>query len=192
MAPRHPFVWLPPAKQKQAFIGFLVLTLVVMVGLRILDAPLHTELSPSGIVSFELAGELPLARSMMEAWGAKGQVYAGLSLGLDYLFLVAYAGCIGLGCGLVAGSLVRRVAVLSSAGVFLAWAQFGAALLDAVENYALIRVLLGSGAELWPPLARWCAVLKFLIVAAGLATIGIGGVVVLVGRVRRRVESEAG
>jgi hypothetical protein len=186
VTPRHPFEWLAPAKQKRAFFGFLILTLVVMVGLRILDAPLHTDLSPSGIVSFELAGELPLARRMVETWGTRGQVYAGLSLGLDYLFMVAYAGCIGLGCGMVAGSLAGRGTVLSSAGVSLAWAQFGAALLDAVENYALIRVLLGSGAELWPPLAWWCAVLKFLIVAAGLAYIGVGGVVVLVGRTRRR------
>jgi hypothetical protein len=43
-------------------------------------------------------------------------------------------------------------------GVVLAWAQRGTALLDAVENWALIRLLLGSERAFWPPLARWRAI----------------------------------
>jgi nicotinamidase-related amidase len=73
-----------------------------------------------------------------------------------------------------AGSLGQRVRLLSVVGVLLAWAQFGAGLLDALENYALIRVLLGSQREVWPVMARWCAVPKFLIVALGLVYVGVG------------------
>jgi hypothetical protein len=153
--------------------------------MRALDAPLHTQLSPSGIVSFELAGELGLAQSMIQVWGQGGQVYAGLSLGLDYLFMVAYAGCIGLACVLVTQALLGRVEFLSGLGVLLAWAQLGAALLDAVENYALIQLLPGPQRELWPALARGCAMPKFLIVAVGLVYIADGAAVWGI-RVRRQ------
>ena len=129
-----------------------------------------------GVISFELAGELSLAQSMVESWGQTGQVYAGLSLGLDYVFLIAYSSSIALGCVLVARNLSSRVDFLSSVGALVAWAQFGAALLDAAENFALIQVLLGSQQAMWPAVARWCAIPKFLIVAAGLVYVGFGAV----------------
>ena len=188
MTTRHPFNWLSNSGQKRAFIALLALTLAVMVSLNALGRPLNTEVAPLGIVSFELAGELSLAQSMVESWGQTGQAYAGLNLGLDYVYLIAYSSCIALGCGLVARSLSRRGEFLSSVGAVLAWAQFGAALLDAVENYALIRVLLGSQQALWPAVARWCAIPKFLIIAAGLVYVGIGTVWVMVARFRGQGE----
>jgi hypothetical protein len=175
----HPFVWLSASGQKRGFIVLLALTLAVMVSLNALGRPLNTEAAPSGIVSFELAGRLSVAQRMVESWGQRGQVYAGLNLGLDYLFMVAYSSCISLGCVLVARRLSRRINFLSSGGVLLAWTQFVAALLDAVENYALIRILLGSQQELWPAVARWCAMPKFLIVGAGLLYVAIGVVLTI-------------
>ncbi len=117
---------------------------------------------------------------MVESWGPAGQVYAGLNLGLDYLFLVAYASAISLGCVLAARGLAQRIKVLSGLGVILAWAQFAAALLDAVENYALIRVLLGAEQALWPVLARWCAMPKFIIVGLGLVYAIVGALIAVV------------
>ena len=175
----HPFEWLSASSQNRAFLVLFIFTLVVLASLQVLGGPLNTEVAPAGIVSFELAGELARAQSMVESWGQTGQVYAGLNLGLDYLFMVAYACAIALGCVLVARSLSERVRFLSTAGVLLAWAQLGAALLDAVENYALIRVLLGSQQELWPGVARWCAIPKFLIVAVGLLYVLIGAVMAI-------------
>jgi len=187
---RHPFEWLSVSGQNRAFLVLFLFTLVVMASMQVLGGPLSTEAAPAGIVSFELAGELARAQSMVESWGETGQIYAGLSLGLDYLFMVAYACAIALGCVLVARSLSQRVRFLSTVGVVLAWAQFGAALLDAVENYTLIRVLLGSQQELWPGVARWCAVFKFLIVAVGLVYVLIGAVIA-VGAKARSASSRA-
>ena len=184
MRHQHPFGWLSITAQKWVFIVLLVLTLVVMVSLQVLGGPLKTEVAPSGIISFEFAGKLSLARDIVESWGQKGRVYAGLNLGLDYLFLVAYASSIGLGCVLVARGLSQRVGLLSLLGVLLAWGQIGAALLDSVENYALIRVLLGSEGEIWPAVAQWCAMPKFLIVAAGLVYVIIGAVMVVTVKAR--------
>ncbi len=162
------------------FVASLFLTLPVMVALCWLDEPLKTEAAPLGMVSLELAGDPSVARDIIASWGQTRQVYAGLSLGLDYLFLVGYATTIGLACVLVARSPRNRFETLAAVGELLAWGQIAAALLDGVENYGLIRVLLGTGGELWPGVARWCAMAKFAIVATGLVYTAVGVVIALV------------
>ncbi len=181
---QHPFEWILPSAQKRAFWVLFVVTIIVMATLQVLDTPLKNELAPKGIVSFEFAGDLPLAQQMVESWGRRGRIAAGVSLGLDYLFLLTYAGSIGMGCVLIARSFSKRSKQLSNIGVFLAWALMVAAILDTIENYGLIRVLLGSNLAVWPKVATWCAVPKFVIVAAGLAYILIGSVVSLLSRQR--------
>lgn len=182
---RHPFGWLSDSGQKRAFLGVFVFTLAAMMCMNIIGNPLVNETAPQGIVSFEFAGTLDAAHRMMESWGEKGLISAGLSLGFDYLFLVVYALCIALGCVLVARAMQNRVKSLFAIGALLAWAQFLAAVLDAIENFALIRVLLGSSAELWPTLARFCAGPKFLIVSAGLLYIIIGLILLFTVKAKR-------
>jgi len=176
MATRHPFTWMDIQAQKIAFWLFLILALLLMVIQQVLGNPLMTEAAPSGIVSFELAGSLSNAREMLESWGPTGRVYAGLSLGTDYLFLIIYSIAISLGCVLISRRFLRRSGLLSAVGVILAWAIFGAALFDSVENYALIQTLLGAEQSLWPVLARICAMPKFLIVGLGLLYILLGAI----------------
>jgi len=179
---RHPFERLSPSGQKTAFIALFIAAIALMVILSVLGQPLKTKGAPGGIVSFELAGELPLAQNILGSWGPTERIYAGVNLGLDYLFLVVYASAIALGCVLVAGSLSGRAGVFSVLGVVIGWAQFGAALLDCLENYALIRLLVGSTEAWLPVIARWCAVPKFLIVAVGLVYVVMGGIVVKFGK----------
>jgi len=185
---RHPFEWLTPSGQIRAFIFFFILSLSLMVSLQVTGAHLKTTVSPSGILSFEFAGELSAAQNMVNSWSQTGRVYAGLNLGLDYLFLLVYAWAIGLGCVLVACSLSPRTTFLANLGILIAWAQLGAALLDCVENYALIQVLFRTEVAVWPVVARWCAFPKFLIVGAGLTYVIIGTVVVVVLKVKKRDE----
>lgn len=180
MKARHPFVWLSESGQNRAFVPLVMLTLLVMASLQVLGGPLETETAPAGIVSFEFAGETSKAQSMVESWGEQGRVSAGLNLGLDYLFLVSYASAIGLGCVLVGRRIFMWVPWAGWLGIGLSWGLWLAALLDAVENYALMRVLLGSAAEGFPLLARWCAIPKFLLVGAGLVYILAGAIVIAV------------
>jgi hypothetical protein len=161
-----------PRVQRRAFAILALLTVVVMVARDAIGRPLVTEAAPLGIVSFEFAGDVATATRILEGWGEAGRVRAGLIQGLDYLFLVLYASAIGLGCLLVAGA----------AGPVLAWGQVAAALLDSVENFALIRLLLGSDNAVWPTLAWGCAALKFALVGAGLVTVLVGFPIALVRR----------
>ena len=188
---RQPFSWLSHSAQKRAFWIAFGLTVVVLAGMNIVGAALNTSAAPAGIISFEFAGSIAVAREMMGSWGQEGAVPAAVSLGIDYLFLVAYSVAISLGCVLIAGSVYGGAGIAATAGIVLAWAQFAAATLDAVENYALIRVLLGATTDLWPAVARACAIPKFAIVGAGLLYLIVGLVMMpIVGR--RRIEEYRG
>ena len=140
-----------------------------------LDRPLRTNAAPLGIVSFELAGSPEAAREIMASWGPAGQRSASLSLWLDYAFLISYALVLSLLCtGIARGwpSAGRRIRRL---GFILAGCQWLAALLDLVENILLQQILTGASAPLLPLAARWCALIKFSLIACGWLYIVIAG-----------------
>ena len=171
----HPFAWLAVRARRRAFAAATALTLLCGAGLQALGAALVTPEAPRGIVSFELAGDVATAERMLGSWDAQARVRAGLSLGADYLFLFLYALAIGLGCALLGDALGARSPGAAALGAVLAWGQLAAAVLDAAENLALIQLLLGSREPHWPALAWWCALPKFVLVAAGLAWLAAGG-----------------
>jgi len=177
---RQPFVWIQEPSRKAAFWAFAGLAVLAMIALQLTGAPLKTDASPAGIVSYELAGTSENAAAILESWDSNARVHAGLNLGLDYLFIAAYVSAIGLGCVLVGKLLGRRVGWLERLGGYLAWAVVLAGVLDFVENYALIRLLLGSRAAWLAPAARWCAIPKFLIVLMGLLYVMPGAIIYLV------------
>lgn len=164
-----PFAWLDEEGQWRLFLLSLVLGVAVMVALTGQGRPLRTEEAPQGIVTFELIGDHAGAERILAAWGEAGRLVAGVNLGLDYLFMLLYAVGLSLGAVIAARRHARFSSVRSGFGRALAWAALLAGLLDAVENYALIRVLLGAGGDFWPALSRACARPKFAIVGVVLA-----------------------
>lgn len=171
----HPWSWLPEPARRGLFIFSLLVTFAVLLALQTLGGPLRTDAAPAGIVSYEFAGRLAAAQEILASWGAEGQVYAAVSLGLDNLFLFAYAACIGLACVLV-GRRFHPQSALRLVGVLLSWGLIIAAGLDAVENVALISLLLGSTNVALPALARSAALVKFLLVLLGIVYVVLAGV----------------
>jgi hypothetical protein len=151
----------------------VVATFAVMAVLRIVDAPLQTEAAPGGIVAFELAGSTAQSTRILESWDENARSYAGFSLGFDFLFMVVYSTTIALAC-LWASSVLRRLGPsLADLGRWLAWGQWGAALLDAAENGALFVLLVGPVASPWPQVAWACATVKFALILVGLVYVGV-------------------
>lgn len=182
MSLRSPYAWLGETAQRRALAGLTAACLTLMAALGALGGPLHSEAAPAGILTFEFAGSLERAQAILASWPAEARVYAGLGLGVDYLFLVVYAATIALACVRVAAGWSARSPRLADVGLALAWAQPLAALLDAAENYGLIRLLLGDAREGWARLAAACAAPKFAIVAAGLAYVLAGAAALAVRR----------
>jgi hypothetical protein len=159
----------PAGGMRWLFWPFLVLTLVLMVVLGVIvDAPLKTPAAPRGIVSYELAGSTTAAQGILDSWDKNAQLHAAFSLGLDYLYMPCYAITIGLACAWAARRMEGKGLWLGRAGRVLAIGLGLAALLDAVENFALTTMLFNVVANPWPVVARWCATGKFALVIAGL------------------------
>jgi hypothetical protein len=170
----HPYQRIPPKHRDAVFLSFLALTLVLMTVLWLIDVPLKTTAAPQGIVSYELAGSVTEAQRILDSWSPTARLYAAFSLGLDYLYMPAYAIAIGLACAWAAELWSRRRRRLALAGVGLAWGLMAAALCDAIENVALITMLLSGVREPWPALAGICAAVKFLLIGAGLVIALLG------------------
>jgi hypothetical protein len=172
----HPLERLDAPRRALFFRWFIFATLAIMAGLQTQGRPLRTEAAPAGIVSYEFACSEANARTMIESWPSLGPAYGNLLL--DFPFLVAYSTSIALGCLWAGSRMNARDSRLGRLGPWLAWGQWLAAGLDAIENAALIITLVqfGAGAALapWPSVAAVCAAPKFLLVALGLAYSALG------------------
>jgi hypothetical protein len=164
----HPFQILWPNRREKLFFSLLALTLLLMTSMAILGLPLNTPSAPYGIISFELAANPVTAQSVLDSWDGPAKLRAAFIQGLDYLFLIVYSTAIGLACVWSADVLRAKSWPLIGIGVPLAWALWMAALCDAVENFALMIVLLGNVVSPWPEIAAVCAFVKFILIFLGI------------------------
>ena len=143
---------------------FLLIILIInMVVLRIFDAPLKNEISSKGIVSFELAKDIDKTIQILDSWDANAKINAGLSLGLDFLFLLVYSSFITILIYSVNNRLWKNKSVYKL-GKLLIVLIFTAAIFDSIENIALIQLLLGDLKQTWSSIAYYFAFAKFTIV----------------------------
>jgi hypothetical protein len=92
--------------------------------------------------------------------------FAAFGLGIDYLFMPVYATALALGILLAAG---RHKGWFGALGVWLGWGAYIAASFDAVENYALARMLLVNEVlSPYPEIAAFSASVKFGLLLIGL------------------------
>lgn len=117
-----------------------------------------------GILAFEFAGTPANARRVLDAWGVSGEARMLAQIGLDNWWLFLYSTTLALLCVMIAIRVRSRAPRWSDVGVVLAWAVWGAALLDRIENFALVRIINGEVNAVWTITAFVCAAIKFLIV----------------------------
>jgi hypothetical protein len=151
--------------------GVSMLVLSVFNGM---GAPLTTPAAPWGMISFQLARTPERVQAILASWDALTRQSAAFCLGLDYLFMLAYALAIGLAARWVGVALKQRGWPLAGSGVPLAWAVWLAALLDAIENAAQTAMLFGSSNAIVPGLTWLVALVKFSLVFAALVYVFYG------------------
>jgi len=150
---------------KQLFWVSLAAALISLLALAAIDMHLRTPLSPAGIVSFEVCAYSSSCADIVESWGPHAQLMAALSLGIDYLFMVAYPAAICFGLLIVAPYVPHRRRNLT---VVAAWSAWLAGAADAVENFCLARMLVLPSAQefAWP--ASLSATVKFVVLGCTL------------------------
>jgi hypothetical protein len=160
---------LPERTQSRALLLLALSLILLSVALLRVGAALFSEAAPQGMLSYEFAGDAVSAALILESWSSVAREQAMLSLGLDYLYLIVYPAFFSLACARVATRMRGRLPGVARLGVWLSWAVLAAGPLDALENYALIRLLTTGASDAWAGVAWWCAAPKFALVAAGLA-----------------------
>lgn len=171
-----PFKEVQTQNKAQVFWLLFGLTVFTIVGVQITGSALVNETAPGGIVSLELVGTLAGSQGIIDSWRGPDMTWAGINMGLDFLFLFLYGTTIALGCLILSDRMPEKNRSLKAVGHWLALGALVAAGLDIIENITLIRLLTGSENEFLPSLARWMAIPKFGLVLLALLYV-LGGVV---------------
>ena len=149
-------------------VATAVAAIGVMFSFVFLDELYKNELVPFGIISYEFAGSAEAGREIVNSWNCTERLIVSFVLGYDFLFMVLYSVAICVSC-IWASQTLRAPEWVISAAIVLAYAQFLAAIFDAIENINLLIGLLypeDSGVAF--PIAAVCAGLKFVIVIVGI------------------------
>jgi len=184
----HPFENLTPNQRKSLFLISFTASLFLIVVLSLIGRPLITEVAIYGIVSFEFSGDAESAAAIIDSWDQAARLSAALSLGLDYMFILAYSTAISLACLWTADVTRDYGWPLTHLGSVLAWGQWAAGILDAIENLGLILILIYGVGKPWPELASFTALIKFILVFCGLSYAFYGLVVSLIVRMSEMKE----
>ena len=155
---------------------------LLFVALAVIDGRISAEGGP-GIVGLEVAGTAERSAEILADWGESGRSAARVSLWLDFPFMLAYAVFLGAACTTMGRRLRRRSAAggsigrlaghLAGPGAWLGWAFILAALLDLIENIALLRVI-DFALVPWSRVAQLMASPKLAIFGAGLFYLLVG------------------
>ncbi|MCC6243243.1 MAG: hypothetical protein IT353_10400 [Gemmatimonadaceae bacterium] len=164
---------------------FATLSLILMLQLRALDSDLRLEQTPLGIVGYELAWSADRANEMLTVWRRNDVTEtARVSLGIDFVFLLAYPLMFFTGARLLARDPQHA---FDRMGRALAFVVLACIPLDTLENVLLWRMIT-NGATDWPMhLATIAASAKFLVVL----TVALWCVAAIVRRVITRSPSHS-
>jgi len=177
-----PFYKLSLDKQKRNLI-FLLIFMIVMVGvMRFFDSELKNNIAPSGIVSFELAKELPQSEMILNSWNDTAKSFANLSMKFDFIFLIVYALFLGLLVHRLNESVWKQGSIYQL-GILICWSILLAAIFDIIENLALMQLLKGHSQQIWSSTAYYFALIKFALLALGVLFILVSLMKLLISKV---------
>lgn len=143
------------------FITSFVLFLLLTFSMTTLDVNLKNSAAPLGIVSYQFCGFTQSCQMIIDSWVESEQKRALLQMGLDYLYLFIYPLSLASAVLLANPKTALDGFALRTFGVCIVMGGC-----DAIENYALIRMLLDNVAHSpWPMTAGVFATIKFFLLA---------------------------
>jgi hypothetical protein len=127
-----------------------------------------------GLVLLQLAGNRDTAETIVNAIRdgevADARAAALKSVKLDYFFILSYVACLGfLAATLASWKRIRDVTWLRRALLFVVALQAVAGVLDGMENMGLFAMLQSNITSAVAERTYWASVVKWWLIAAGLA-----------------------
>ena len=174
-----PFAKLSKKSEKKLTFSLFYLLLITFLTMFYFNSFLDTHFAPNGIIDFELAKTIENAQEILNSWSPLAKIFAGLSLGFDFLFLLIYT----LFISLLIHKLNERLWINSSfykVGEILIWSMFITAIFDAVENVCLIKLLIGNFKQYWVSVAYYFAIAKFILILISFIYIIVNSVLLLI------------
>ncbi len=169
-----PFMKVTTKTEKKLSFSLLYMLIIGSIVMGYFDSKLMNETASYGMFSFELAGDLEHSRQILDSWSPGAKIFAGLSLGFDYLFLLIYTLFIALLIHKVNERLWANKPQYRLGGLLI-WSMFITAIFDGVENVALIKLLIGNYTEYWPWVAYYFSFAKFTLICISLIYLIING-----------------
>jgi hypothetical protein len=158
--------------------GFMVLLISSVVAMQYLNAPLVNDVCTGGIITYELAKELPISTAILDSWDQTTKIMAAIGLGFDYLFLIIYSSFISLLIFKVNEKIWINTTIYK-VGQILIYLTYTAAFFDMVENFALIKLLQGNLDQIWSSTAYYFAMPKFGLLLISISFIMISWITIL-------------
>jgi len=179
-------------QRERIFSGVGIASTVLLILITIVlnsVGPSQTDQAPDGIVSLEFAGDIHTFETLLLSWEQSDYFRVGLSLGLDFLFIVVYSTAFSLGCFWAARKYkeLNRIR-LSRIGTFLAYTMWFAGVLDILENSAIIATIFNAHLIYGPQIALWAASGKFFSISLGLVYILTAVAILFLQRTKKRVK----
>lgn len=165
-------------RNRRLFFFFTILFVICFWTLNHIDQALQNEVSPNGIISFELAKDVKLSQNIISVWNQNHVlVIAGLSIGFDFLYLIIYAFFLSQLVFLI-GKPWKSITVRRITQFFI-YLIVIAAFFDVLENIGLVQLLTGNFNQQWASMAYYFALLKFILIGLSLTYIIVNGLIVL-------------
>ena len=158
---------------KKYFIISFGMAILVLIGLELTNKHLVNNVSPYGIISFELAHNITHSKIIMDSWSDVQKSYAFFNLGLDFAYMICYSISLYLGCLYVTKIFDKQSSFFKTIGMSIARLQFLAAGFDVIENICLYNLLLGNLENSFSITAMWTAMIKFFLIFVGLSFITV-------------------
>lgn len=162
----HPFEHIPSARRGVVLLALGAATVALLGVLGSFYGPLQNAAAPQGMVSLELAWTPERVSQMLASWSEETRMGLAFSLGLNFLCLFALTNTLALGCVWAAERV--RSGLPAGAGALLAWGQWLAGAVWAVENSLLAAAIFGHASGASMAAASALSVVKFALTGAGL------------------------
>jgi hypothetical protein len=176
-----PIGWIPDKVRRPLLGGWTLLVLGLSAWMAMLGQALTTDVSPNGIVSFELARTAERAAAILSAWNEGRHDIAVMVQGADWLYLVVYPTWFCFAAVHLSARLSDRWRGIARG---IGWTVLLAAPFDLVENHALNQQLAHGADTGWAQLAWTMAIPKFALVALGAVFVVVVWVARLFARMR--------
>ena len=164
-----PFARVPAAYRRAVQHTSTAVAVGLLIAITVLGLPLRTDAAPLGLVSLQFAASPDVAARMLDSWVSVLRSRVLWTHGLDLVLPFAYA----LAVGTAATRAAARAASVGPSAQIAAGAVLVAAIMDQVENVAMVLTILDAPSWGSVLITLASATIKFATLVVAIGALGV-------------------